>query len=94
MNLTVSGIVGGVNEHNSIVNTVCVDDWAVKSAIKASNDIFVKYSKGIRACVSSLFFFLTLTTQSETGVTPSALVRRFCGVFFSVVFSGGFFCSR
>ena len=38
MNLSVWGIVGGVNEQNNIVNTVRTDDWAAESAIKASND--------------------------------------------------------
>ena len=37
MNLIGTGVVGGVNEQNSIVNTVCADDWTVESAIKASN---------------------------------------------------------
>ena len=39
MSLIVRAIVGGVNEQNSIVNIVCVDDWATESAIKATNEI-------------------------------------------------------
>ena len=37
MSFIVSSIVGGVNEQNSILNTVCADDWTAESAIKASN---------------------------------------------------------
>ena len=36
MSFIVSSIVGGVNEQNSILSTVCVDDWTAESAIKAS----------------------------------------------------------
>ena len=40
MNLTVSGIVGGVNDHNSTVKIfVCADDWAAELAVKASNGL-------------------------------------------------------
>ena len=38
MNLIVSSIVGGVNEHNSIVNSVGVDDWTTEGETIASND--------------------------------------------------------
>ena len=37
MTLIVSGIVGGVSEHNSIVNSVGVDDWTAKRTTIASN---------------------------------------------------------
>ena len=38
MNLIVSSIVGGVNEHNSIVNSVGVDDLTADRAIIASDE--------------------------------------------------------
>ena len=37
MNLIVSSIVAGVNEHNNIKNCVRADDWTDKRAIIASN---------------------------------------------------------
>ena len=37
MSLIVSSIVGGVNEQNSIVNTMCVDNWTAKLSAIASN---------------------------------------------------------
>ena len=39
MNLIVSGIVGGINEQNNIVNNVCADDWTAERAIIASNGV-------------------------------------------------------
>ena len=39
MNLTVSGIVGGVNDHNSTGICVCANDWAAELTVKASNGI-------------------------------------------------------
>ena len=40
MNLIVSGIVDGINEHNSIVNSIIVgaDDWTAEISFIASND--------------------------------------------------------
>ena len=35
----VSGIVGGVDEQNSILNNVCADDWTAERAIIASNNL-------------------------------------------------------
>ena len=37
MSSIVSSIVGGVNEQNSIVNTVCVDNWTAELSTIASN---------------------------------------------------------
>ena len=37
MNLIVWSIAGGVNEQNSIANTVCGDDRVAESVIKATN---------------------------------------------------------
>ena len=39
MKLIVWGIIGGVNDQNSIVITVCAGDWAAESAIKASKGL-------------------------------------------------------
>ena len=44
MSLIVSRIVGGVNEWNSIVNNVCVDDWTTEMSTTASNE-FKQYKK-------------------------------------------------
>ena len=45
MNLIVWDIVGGVNEKNSIVNTVRSDNWSTESVIKATNVISVPIAK-------------------------------------------------
>ena len=40
MNLTVSGIVGGVNDHNSTVNMcLSADNWAAEIATKTSSEL-------------------------------------------------------
>ena len=44
MNLTVSSIVGGVNEHNSIVNKCCAHDWIAERAIIASKSLHSRKS--------------------------------------------------
>ena len=41
MNLIVSSVDEGVSKHNSIVNSVGVDDWTAERAIIASNVICV-----------------------------------------------------
>ena len=41
-NLVVSYIVGGVNEQNSNVNSLRVDDWTTERAIIASNVTKIK----------------------------------------------------
>ena len=45
MNLTVSSIIGGVNEHNSIVNNVCAHDWTADRPIIASNGGIQEWGK-------------------------------------------------
>ena len=43
MNLILSSIVGGVNEQNSIVNSVRAADWTAKWVIFAGNEIFNRF---------------------------------------------------
>ena len=40
MSLIVSSIVGGINEQNSIVKNVCVDDWTAELAIIVSDESY------------------------------------------------------
>ena len=43
MNLTVSGIVGGVSDTIALWICVCADDWAAELAVKASNEKCIKH---------------------------------------------------
>ena len=44
MSLIVSSIVGGVNEQNSTVNTLCVDDWSAELLTIATLLAFIALS--------------------------------------------------
>ena len=64
-----------------------------------SPNIFVKCSRDIGTCGFSFVFSCTNKSKwkgfVQMGVPSSALVCRFCVVWFSsVILSGGFFCSR
>ena len=49
MNLIEWGIVGGVNEQNTLWICVCADDWTAESAIKVSNGGNGKYQYEVQA---------------------------------------------
>ena len=71
MRLFASSIVGGVNEHNSIVNSACADDGTAELAIIASKELHLKiYAFKLYSLYRPVKLLSDLHTASSTGSQP------------------------